>query len=327
MTTPGEDCVLAHPVFTAFGPALFRRAENDGVPVMVVPMGAREAVVPLKGLQREFGISEESDDGRMLELIAASLDFVSSVQLGEPLPTEVLTGEASWQPDDRFRELAANRLRVQLMNWLNPDTDAVTAEALGHLDEDRDLRRQVQTAFERAAEALGLPDSQEVVRLLELLSEELAYIEALRAGLLERVRSLVARLTRLGRGLRGDRNRMETLTQVQRLTTLAAQQIGSRFDQVDAQTGEVLSALRNIESQQAFIRINRDFLYRSLRAWETVLKEWDSAGMALDETVWQTIARTYQFLAPRYMPVKEWCALNRLTGERRGEPSSKVMHW
>src|SRR4051794_6220071 len=72
-----DRCALSHRVFTSFGDPLFRRAETDAAPVMVVKLGDRQAAIPLRSLQREFGIPDESDDGRMLGLIAQSLDFVA----------------------------------------------------------------------------------------------------------------------------------------------------------------------------------------------------------------------------------------------------------
>ena len=72
-----DHCTLTHPVFTSFGEPLFRRSETDGAPVMVVKLGERDAAIPLRSLQREFGIPDDSDDGRMLGLIAQSLDFVT----------------------------------------------------------------------------------------------------------------------------------------------------------------------------------------------------------------------------------------------------------
>ena len=94
-----ELCILQHRVFTSFGEPLFRRAETDGTPVMVVKLGDREAAIPLRSLQREFAIADDSDDGRMLGLIAQSLDFISGLRIGDALPTEVLSGQASWEPD------------------------------------------------------------------------------------------------------------------------------------------------------------------------------------------------------------------------------------
>ena len=324
-----DHCLLEHHVFTAFGPALFRRAATDGVPVMVISMGAKEAALPLRGLQREFSIADDSSDGRMLGLIAESLEFVAGLQFGDPLPPEVLTGGASWEPSLECRELAKGRLRLQLVAWLNPNAAgpaATDAEAVRRLDTDPDLRRQVQAAFERAAQTLGLRTKEQVVLLVEQLAEELAYIESLRANLLVRVQGLGARLAKLGHGLRGDRNRTEMLTQVQRLMGKAMKQLGGRFDEVDAQTGEVLAVLRNAEQQQTFIRSNRDWLYRALRAWDPLLKEWEAGGGIPDELLWQLIAKTYQFLAPRYMAVTEWQTFDSLRRER-AKKAAKIMQW
>jgi hypothetical protein len=55
-------------------------------------------------------------------------------------------------------------------------------------------------------------------------------------------------------------------------------EIRRRFEDLDAQTGEVMSVLRHADSQRAFIRSNRDWLYRSLRAWEPILREWDATN-------------------------------------------------
>ena len=48
---PSSDhCTLKHPVFTTVGDPLFRHAEADGAPVMVVKLGDKEAAIPLHSL-------------------------------------------------------------------------------------------------------------------------------------------------------------------------------------------------------------------------------------------------------------------------------------
>jgi hypothetical protein len=222
--------------------------------------------------------------------------------------------------------MAAAGLRMNLVAWLDPTAGQASADAMLHLDSNPQLRQQVQSAFERAASALGLASKQEVIVLVEDLAAELSYIEALREGLLLRVRKLAGRLSHMGKERRGDLHRMESLTQTQRLAVTALRQFSDRFDEVDAQTGEVLAALGNIESQQAFIRSNRDWLYRGRRAWDPILKEWDYAGARMDEAMWLLIGRTYQFLAPRYMPVKEWQNFS-VRGKPRAKPMREQMQW
>lgn len=328
-----ELCQLSHPIFKILNILVFRRAEADGTPVAVVEMGEREAAVPLRSLQREFCIEDASPDGRMLGLIAESLDFVPGLRLGEPLPSEVLSGDASWDPGDRHRKLAGNKLRMQLLAWIAPDRAVtLTAETLNlALDDDASLRQIVQSAFIRAAEELHLPGSADVLGLIAGLGEELAFIEALRAGLLRKVVMVASSLTALGRGQRIGVARLETWQQASRLCNAAVQAITLRFDEIDAQTGEVIAAMRNPANQRAFIRSNRDSLYRSQRAWEPILLAWEAAGpiasRELDEHGWRLIAQTYQFLAPRYMVFKEWQSAFAGRSVRCGAKLDSAMTW
>jgi hypothetical protein len=323
-----EHCSLQHRVFTSFGAPLFRRADSDGAPVMVVKLGDREAAIPLRSLQREFAITDESDDGRMLGLIAQSLDFISILHIGDALPAEVLTGQASWDPDAVHLEIAKARLQWQLVAWLNSGTGSETppidAEALLQVADDPARKAQVQQAFSKAADALGLPSREAVVRLVEELAQELAYIEALRDRLLRRVKGMADKLNHMAQAYRGDGAHLETLTQVRRLTMIALSQVSHRFDELDAQTGEVMSALRNAESQRVFVRSNRDWLYRTQRAWHALLAEWDTASIGFDDGILLLLNRTYQFLAPRFMPVTEWESRTR-PGKRRKELARKMV--
>lgn len=314
-------CLLRHKMFTACGTPLFRRAETDDAPVMVVKLGEREAALPLRSLQREFGIDDDSPDGRMLALIAEALDFVTALRLGDDLPSEVLTGQASWRPDPVHVALANTRLRLQMVAWLTAGTGGdqmdLTAESLLQVADDPTLRIRVQAALARATREMGLSHADEVLVLLEALGEELSYIEALRERLLGRLIPMVSKIQRVAGVWRGDAHQSETATQVRRLATIALRQMQERFEELDAQTGEVLAALRNAESQRAFIRSHRDWLYRSLRAWEPVLGWWEAAGTEFDPAMVALMGRTYQFLAPRFMPVTEW-----LSSTRPGRPKS-----
>lgn len=310
-----DHCYLKHRVFSRFPDAVFRRAEADDMPVMVVSLGEREAALPLRSLQREFDIADESDDGRMLAKIAAALDFVTSLRPGDPLPAEVLTGDASWEPTRQHLRLANARLQLQLAAWLQPDAAQDQApldpRALLAAADDPKLRQQVQEAFRRVAGELNLASSEAVVPMVEALVQELAYVEALRERLLLPVQAMAAKLARLAQGWRGDAAQVETLTQVRRLTAVALRRIGGRFEELDAQTGEVLATLRNLDNQRTFIRASRDWLYRTQRAWQPLLLEWESVGYTLDDQARAVIERSYRFLAPRFMPVTEWMAASR----------------
>lgn len=323
-----ELCLLQNRAFTALGTVSFRRAEADGTPVMVIPLGDRPAAVPLRALQREFGIADDSADGRMLGLIAESLDFVTGLQIGDKLPEEVLSGRASWRPDGRYRRAAAGKLRLQLMAWVDPAA-AVNSNAntLERLESDPAMRARVQRAFEQAASALDLPNAQAVMHVVETIAEELSFIEALRDELLSRAQTMALRLSTLTAGGTVNVERQSMLTRVRKLTHLALHQIAARFADVDAQTGEVMATLRNADAQCSFIRSNRDWLYRARRAWEPILAEWTAAPPVLDDAAWLRVGRTYHFLAPRFMPVQEWESLSGPRQGRRAPKPDSVMKW
>jgi len=316
-------CALGHRIFAQLDEPIFRQSETDSTPVMVVRLGERDAAVSLRALQNECGIEDDSPDGRMLALIAEALDYVTGLRIGDPLPLEVSTGEASWKPDPAHLKIAAMRLQVQLLQWLGTTSDKeemdLDAEALLQVADDPTLRHRVQEAFDRAAVALGLPDASEVVAGIEDLARELAYIEALRDRLLRRVRSVTLKLAPTTLGLRRDSARMETLTQVRRLSGTALKQIATRFEELDAQTGEVMAALRNVDQQRLFIRSNRDWLYRSQRAWEPLLTDWDHIAGIQDQGFWPLLTRSYHFLAPRFMAVTEWTRATRQMPRRKNQ--------
>ena len=93
------------------------------------------------------------------------------------------------------------------------------------------------------------------------------------------------------------------------------------------QTAEVMNSLRNMEGQQAFIRSNRDQLYRAQRAWQPILDGWADAESA-EEVPWDLVTRSYQFLAPRYMPVTQWTAAGSPTRNARSAPEQlQAMSW
>jgi hypothetical protein len=77
-------CRLTHRAFTGFRDPLFRKAEGNNVPAMVVELEDKEAAIALSVMRRVFGISDRSHDGQMLKMIARLLDFVTRLRSGDP---------------------------------------------------------------------------------------------------------------------------------------------------------------------------------------------------------------------------------------------------
>ncbi len=332
MTQPAqqfpEQCDLHHRVFSTLGGVRFHRSTQDGCPVMALNLGAREASIPLKSLRHEFKLGDDTHDGRMLDLVDRALDYVLSLQPGDPFPPELLTGDASWRPTLAHLRAATTRLALDLVCWINPSSRWAQAQrdvrTLLRLAEDGALQAEVEAVAGRCAQELGLADRQAVLHTLEDMSRELSFIEALRDRLMLRVERFTLRLarlrpTRLLAGLQA-----ENLAQVGRLGVLAEKQLRHRFDEVDAQTQQVASLLSDAESQRAFIRSNRDWLHRSERAWQPLLDQWDAVRDDSAGEIGGLLSNTYQFLAPRFMPTMEW-AQPRRQRSRATEPAT--MAW
>jgi hypothetical protein len=157
------------------------------------------------------------------------------------------------------------------------------------------------------------------------MAQELAFIEALRERLQLPVKGMSKEVDHLVHAWRRDDAQMENLAPVRRLIGLVLKEIERRFDLLDAQTGEVMATLRNANSQRAFIRWNRDWLYCSQRSWQATLDDWDAAGAEYDERTRGLLSRIYRFLAPRFMPVTEWLLPAR--DQRVKKKPARQMTW
>ncbi len=311
---PGEAvpnrCTFEHPLFSKLGEVVFRPAEADGVPSLVMPLGRSTAVLPLRSLQAELGIDGASADGQMLARVARSLNFVADLRLGDPFPVEVLDGAASWQPSPPHQQLAASRLKLRLISQLDADASADWGRAGPQTvllaAAQPGMRLALQAAYIEAAARLGIPDAAATARLVEDAAHELGFIEALRDRLLRRVALLAGRVRRMAAGLAQNLSGLELLSRVMRLTDIAVEKIGAHFADVDGQTATVLDALRTLEAWRAAIRQHRDWLHCSLRGWEPILAAWELATPGWSAATWPLLGRTYRFLAPRFMPMQEW---------------------
>ncbi len=314
--TAPDRCTLEHPLFNRLGEIVFRPAEADRAPSLVMPLGRGSAALTLRSLQSELRIMDASPDGRMLALIARSLDFVADLRPGEALPVEVLVGAASWQPSALHQKLAASRMKLQLISQLGGDepTDwnkaeprAVLAAAAGP-----GMGMRLQAAYIEVAARLDLADPATAVTLAETAAYELGFVEALRDRLLRRVLRLMERVRHLASSLANNLSGIELLSRVKRLTGIAIDKLNARFAELDRQTEVVVDTLRLLDTRREIIRQHRDWLYCSLRGWEPILAAWEAASFEWSDGSWPLLGRTYRFLAPRFMPMQEWQLTNRV---------------
>lgn len=320
---------LSHPVFVRVSDVSFRRSATDGTPMMVMPFGDGEAAVPIGSLRNEFEITDGSPDGRMLNLVAEALSYVTALAPGDPLPPEVTSGEASWSPGILHRHRADRMLRVEVLRWWRPGAvqeaggEARCAESI---DRDPELRTQMGSAYRRIAETLELEGPGAVEARISQLAEELAFIEALRDELLDRVVRVGGRCRQFEKANpRLDARRRDTMLRMQALLATATAELQQRFDAVDLLLGDILGLLTNPDIQVELIRSHRNALHRARLGWQVVLDRWGALQPDDEAGLWAAILDTYQFLARRYLPFKEWPNLNAL----RGAPGKGVsgMRW
>lgn len=317
-----------HKFFQSFD-ELYFRITDSGEAVAVLKLANNDAILAFDGIKREFMLAEDSRDAQMLNRVAEGLLYVRGLRIGEKLPKEILTREASWDPTERHRRIARQRLTMQLVTWLTGDEHIFTsAEELAQLAEDPQVKKNINLAFAEAAEEIGLGRErrEEVVLYIEQLAKELSYIEHERDVYVE-IRKVDEKVQGLRRLYSSDRGMIETTDQVARLSQRALKVIGDYFEQVDAQTGEILAMLKNIENQVGYIRGVRDELHRRLLPWEDIIPVWKTVFIVRSEDNIARIRDIYQFLAPRFMQVNDWVLMTRRGVETKKKPMGGVMRW
>ncbi len=322
-----EEISFEHKFFTSFEDLYFRLSDA-GEAVVVLKLASNEAVLSFDGIKREFSLKEDSHDFHMLDKVAEGLQFVRGLRPGDRLPKEVTTRQASWEPQDRHRRIAYQRLTMQLVTWLTGNEHVISnVTELAQVADDPQVKKNVQLAFTEAAEELGLgrENRDEVVRYIESLANELAFIEALRDNFGE-VQKIDEKVQGLRRIYGADRSMIETTDQVGRLSQRALKLFQDYFDQVDAQTGEILAMLKNIDNQIGYIREVRDALYCRLLPWDDFVQAWKTVFIVRSDDNTNKLRDLYQFLAPRYMQFNDWVLVTK-RGMQKSKPLGGQMRW
>lgn len=322
---PPPAVVFEHKFFDSVKDPVFRLSAQNGEPCMFFKFGDSEVSLQFPGIKNEFNLKGTPDD-EMLDFVGQGLQFVQSMQIGDEFPEELKTGRASWEVTDQHKQVAYQRLTMQLVSWLSGDEVVVTNPGeLMKISEDPRTKERVKEAFARAAEALGIDaeDSHKVIDLITVLADELSHIEALR-DMLERVKAIGEKLEELRSYYLADRVILDIIDPITGLMGTAIKELSSPIDQVDAQTGEILAVLKNIAPQVRFVRSMRDDLYRRLKAWENLFSAWDEVLMSRSDNNEDLLRDTYRFLAPRFMKSDEWVLYSQL---QEGKTMKSAMRW
>lgn len=333
---------LEHKIFKTFEECHFQKSDISDEALFVLKMAEGSVVsLPLSAICREFDIDPDSKDGELISLIDKALNFINILRPGDDLPLEVLTGEASWEVDEDHQAIAYNRITMQLVTWMSGSEELITdPEKLVQIAEDPNTKKKINKAFDEVAEKLGLgkENREEVVSLVHQVADELSYIETLRERY-HKIMIVDEKLQELRRIYAHEKGILETVTQAIRLLDDAKKKFETSFDEIDANTGEIMSVLRNFTTQRQYIRTARDDLYRRLRAWQPLTDQWEELPVERGPAAIKLVRETYQFLAPRFMKVKQWLLMSKMKDgiaagqnfkneeERMGALKGKIMQW
>ncbi|MFV3074626.1 hypothetical protein [Niveispirillum fermenti] len=282
------------------------RDNND--PVFNVHLGDVWGKIPFRTLRESFQIEEKSDDARLLSIVEKGLKYVKEIRPGDSIPRELLDGSASWRVDERHLTIARGRLTLQLVSWITGREEMVTDRfKLEQIVEDPQTKTKAQEAFSKLAKQFGLPEErkQEMVDKVDYLARELSYIEALRDRY-GQVQKVMAKLGQAKRSFKGDGQITSDLARMQALAKTPISNFDDIFEQVDAQTSEVMAMLRTFDAQVAFIRRMRDELHTLLMVWDEMVDLWDGNEIDKEPETEGRLKKTYQFLAKNFLISKVW---------------------
>jgi len=305
--TPSEIFDFEHKVFAIEG-GYFSLSADKSQAVYFVPLGATFGAVPLATLRTTFEIAADSYDDRLLGIVEASLRYVKIIRPGESIPRELLDGSASWQVSDENRARARNRLLVQLASWVSGKEIVISdASQIEQLVEDPSTKQRVADAYVQLTQRLGFPPERQkdVETRIGSFAHELAYIEALRDRF-GAVRGILGKIEKLRNAYRLDRTFSAEIMQMLKLFRTPVVEFQNIFDQVDAQSGEILALMKNLDSQIAFTRRMRDELHMKVMDWDEQIEKWENIEIERSNANENMVKATYRFLAQRYLKTNVW---------------------
>jgi len=288
-------------VFQAPGACFMLKGKNKD-PVFGVDMGGGQGLVSLKDLRRTFFIEAGSHDDKLIDRAVAGLHYVPDIRPGDEIPNEILDGTASWTVARRHKQIARDRLQLQLLSWMNGSSMSyANADELKKIMNDDGNKKALRDAFGKAAVALGLEksESEKVLDRIETLAREICYIEALRERTLE-ISKIRVNLEILTKVYSADQRVSADIGRMKILIVKGVQEAQNVLDNIDAETADVLGALMAIDDIIRSVRKARDDLHFLMMEWDAPLARWKSLNMVKSPEIDKALHATYQFLAMRY---------------------------
>ncbi len=305
---PARRFDFAHKVFQ-IEHGVFQLDSQTEEPVYTVDMGDLRANLTFNSVRTAFGIGPADPDSKLLDEVAKALAFVRTIRPGDAIPSELLDGTASWRIEDHHRAAARGRISVGLVAWMSGRGSAqqMSMLELAKMAEDPETKSRVQQAFGKLADELGLPADRrgDVVKQIDRLVDELAYVEALRERV-GRARRILDTLKRLRAVYKRERGLHDEIERTVALSEPPVHKLEMQIAEVDAQTGETANALRTLPRQIAFIREVRDRLHSQMMKWDDLLEAWHGMTAEHSTRVQKLVRDTYRFVARHFPAESEW---------------------
>ncbi len=299
---------MFHHKLFALPDAVFRLT-IEKTPALEVRLGENKVTVPTATARSEFALDDKGQaDADMLTQVEKGLKFVREIRPGDSIPRELLDGTASWSVDPKHEAIAKARVTIQLVSWMTGEESVIVDIAqLEQIAEDPMTRKRVQEAVDEICKRLEIASSerQTVIDRIDALARELSYIEALReyAG---RVMGIATKLNDFSRIYHGDKIFWPEIQRMKSLIRKPMEKIDTYFLQADAQTSEILVALKNFNATVNFIRDIRDEIHGNLMDWDRYLADMDSMNLERLRANEAKLRTLYGFLARTYPESKTW---------------------
>ena len=247
------------------------------------------------------------------------------IRPGDEIPNELLEGTASWTVARKHKQIARDRLQVQLLSWMSSKPISYAGQDdLKKIMADDENKKALKDAFTKAAVALGIDpnESEKVLDRIETLAREICYIEALR----ERSRELFkisTNLELLVKAYAADPRGSADIGRIKLLMQKATAETDDIFNSIDAETADVMSALMSIDDVIRAVRKARDDLHFILMEWDPALARWQKLEMVRCQDVDRALSETYQFLAKRFATGKSMMKVRSKQEPNTGEDTAR----
>ncbi len=279
-------------------------------PTFTLPMGEHMVSVQLDRVCVEFGIEPDSNDGTLLGIVRKALKIVKIIKPGDALPNELLDGTASWTFEPRLRQKTKNKIVDAILRWNQGNNTAFVDDVSE--TQNSGSEKAADIAFEALAREIKITGSQpgkRVAEMVERLSDELTYIEAIGERLAE-----ISLIRKQIRGLmdaaRQDQEFGQELIRIDDLIGEPLKKLSTQIKKARDATFDVLPCFSNLDEHIGSLRGKRDQMRYELLDWDTYLDQWKETRDDPDIPVSVDLCRrTYRMLAEQYSQGQTWSAV------------------